>query len=300
MNNLSRSLLAAVAAAFLAIVIPTIAAMAGEQAASRFGGHVHALAISPKTNELFIGARPVYRSSDGGKTWRAIEGIPKAEARANITSIAIDASDPNVMYVTGHGVGVAKSSDGGQTWKEASAGLGGMATEGFTIDAKDPQTLYVWVLSKGLYRSRDAGASWQRVDDGPKQQEIRSLASVGLPTGMGGIWLYAGLDTGLMKSPDCFCGWDRLANAGLPADSRVYSVAVDPTNPKVLYAGLRQGVFKSTDGAQSWSHVTDQAEDAVVAVSPSNPSEVYAIGSNGALLSSKDAGGTWTKVEQQS
>lgn len=276
---------------------PTVA-IASELAPNPFGGHVHALAINSRTKELFVGARPIHRSSDGGKTWRRIGGIPKSEERANITSIALDPNNPEVMYATGHGIGVVKSSDGGQTWKGSSTGLGGVATEGFAIDAKNPNTLYVWVLNTGLYRSKDAGASWQRVDDGPKQQEIRSLASVGLPTGMGGIWLYAGLDTGVMKSPDCFCGWDRLPNAGLPA-SRVYSLAADPTNPQVLYAGLREGVFKSTDSAQSWKKVTDAPEDAVVTVDRANPSEVYVIGSNGTLLSSKDAGETWTKPDIQ-
>src|SRR3546814_16675878 len=83
-------------------------------------------------------------------------------------------------------------------------------TEALAIDGREPNRLYVWVLGDGLYRSDDAAESWQRVDDGPKQQEIRSLISLNEPTGMGGIWLYAGLDVGIVKSPDCFCGWDRL------------------------------------------------------------------------------------------
>jgi photosystem II stability/assembly factor-like uncharacterized protein len=265
-------------------------------ALSRFGGHVHALAVNPQTKELFLGARPIYRSTDNGKSWTAIEGIPKSEERANITSVAIDPTDPQVMYATGHGVGVVKSTDGGTTWSSASSGLGGVSSEGFAIDGKDPKTLYVWVLGTGLYRSTDAGGSWQRVDDGPKKQEIRSLASVNSPTGMGGIWLYAGLNTGVMKSPDCFCGWDWLPNEGLP-EGRVYSLAVDPSNPKVVYAGLREGVFKTTDGGQSWTQVTDQVEDAVVTVNAGNPNEVYAVGADGRLVFSADAGERWTKAE---
>lgn len=265
-------------------------------APSRFGGHVHALAVNPQTKELFLGARPIYRSADNGKSWTAIDGIPKSEERANITSIAIDPTAPEVMYATGHGIGVVKSTDGGKSWNTANSGLGGLSTEGFTIDGKDRSTLYVWVLGNGLYRSKDAAGSWQRVDDGPKKQEVRTLASVGAPTGMGGIWLYAGLDTGVMKSPDCFCGWDRLPNEGLP-EGRVYSLAVDPSSPEILYAGLRQGVFKTTDGGQGWSRVTDLVEDAVVTVDAGDPNRVYAIGADGVLAVSQDAGEHWTKTE---
>lgn len=265
-------------------------------APSRFGGHVHAFAVNPQTKELFLGARPIYRSADNGKSWTAIDGIPKSEERANITSIAIDPTAPEVMYATGHGIGVIKSTDGGKTWNAASSGLGGLSTEGFIIDGKDLNALYAWVLGKGLYRSKDAAGSWQHVDDGPKNQEIRSLVSVNSPTGMGGIWLYAGLDTGVMKSPDCFCGWDWLPNEGLP-EGRVYSLAVDPTNPEILFAGLRQGVFKTTDGGQGWSRVTDLVEDAVVTVDAGDPNRVYAIGADGALAISPDAGEHWTKTE---
>jgi photosystem II stability/assembly factor-like uncharacterized protein len=308
-NSLRYSLISAVAV----VAVSTGSAFAGpaatpaqpllktelstnEVAPSRFGGHVHALAVNPETDELFLGARPIYRSGDGGQTWKVIQGIPKTEERANITSIAIDPSDAQVMYATGHGVGVVKSTDGGQTWQSASSGLDSLSTEGFAIDAKDPNKLYVWVLGTGLYRSNDAAASWQRVDDGPKKQEIRALASANGPTGMGGIWLYAGLDTGVMKSPDCFCGWDRLPNAGLP-EGRVYSLAVDPSNPEVLYAGLREGVFKTADGGRTWSQATDLVEDAVVTVNAAKPKEIYAVGADGTMASSKDAGNSWTKVE---
>src|SRR3546814_15662506 len=48
------------------------AAASGELAPSPFGGHVHALAIHPESGDLFLGARPVYRSADGGKTWSGV------------------------------------------------------------------------------------------------------------------------------------------------------------------------------------------------------------------------------------
>lgn len=268
----------------------------GELAPSPFGGHVHALAIHPETGDLFLGARPVYRSRDGGRTWTTVDGIPKSEERANITAIAIDSKNPHTMYATGHGIAVVKSVDGGETWTTKATGLGGASTEALAIDGLDPNRLYVWVLGDGLYRSDDAAESWQRVDDGPKQQEIRSLISLNEPTGMGGIWLYAGLDVGIVKSPDCFCGWDKLTNDGLPDKGRVYSLAADPQSPSTLYAGLRAGIFKTVDGGKSWRQVTSKVSDAIVAVHPGLSSIVYAAGDDGSLVLSEDGGESWRGV----
>lgn len=200
------------------------------------------------------------------------------------------------MYATGHGIAVAKSTDGGATWETKDEGLGGISTEAFTIDANDSDKLYVWVLGDGVYRSENAGESWGRVDDGPKDQEIRSLASVNLPTGMGGIWLYAGTDAGALKSPDCFCGWDKLLNEGLPS-GRVYSISADNNNPGTVYAGLRDGVYKTVDEGKTWRQITDLPEDTIVAVHPNDPNIVYAVGSDGKLFVSNDAGENWETIK---
>ena len=99
-----------------------------------------------------------------------------------------------------------------------------------------------------------------------------------------------------MKSPDCFCGWDRLANKGLP-EGRVYSLAVDQSNPTILYAGLRKGVFKSMDGGESWTLTTDLIEDAVVTVDARDSDQIHAVGADGTLVFSNDAGKLWKIVE---
>lgn len=289
-----RWLVAAVAWAIVATLGSVQAT--GMPKASPFGGRVHALVVDPATNALFLGAGSVYRSDDGGRTWTTIDGIPKAKEPANVAAIAIDPRNPKVMYASGPGVAVVKSADGGKTWARIANGLPSDSTEAFAIDAQDSSKLYVWASGAGLYRSRDAGASWQKVDGGPRGQEIRSLVSLNEPTGMGGLWLYAGLDVGVVKSPDCFCGWDRLANQGLPPNERVYSLAVDPERSAVVYAGLREGIFKTEDAGKTWTKLPADVADAVVAAHPKNPRHVYAAGGDGSLLASRDGGGTWQRV----
>jgi photosystem II stability/assembly factor-like uncharacterized protein len=280
------------------VLVGTVASgVAGAaESPSPFEGRVHALAVDPATNALFVGAGPVYRSDDDGRTWAKVDGMPKAAGSMSVAAIAIDPRNPKVLYASGPGLAVVKSEDGGKIWTRIAAGLSSDSTEAFAIDAQDSSKLYVWVRGAGLFRSKDAGASWQKVDGGPRGLNIRSLVSLNEPTGMGGLWLYAGIDVGVVKSPDCFCGWDRLANQGLPPNQRVSSLAVDPEKPSVIYAGLVEGVFKTEDAGKTWTKLAADVTDAVVAVHPKNPRHLYAAGRDGGLFASRDGGGTWQRV----
>jgi photosystem II stability/assembly factor-like uncharacterized protein len=110
-----------------------------------------------------------------------------------------------VLYVGTHEAGVMKSTDGGSTWKEVNTGLGGLDIHGLAVDPNAPRKLHVAVREKGegIYRTTDGGVKWVRVDDGPGG-EVKALVSVNIPTGMGGIFLYAGTAEGLQRNPDCF------------------------------------------------------------------------------------------------
>jgi hypothetical protein len=84
----------------------------------------------------------------------------------------------------------------------ANQGLPRTDVHALAVDPHKPQQLYAWVVEHGLYRSQDSGLAWQRVNDGPPNPEVRALASVNIPTGMGGIFIYAGTADGVFRSPD--------------------------------------------------------------------------------------------------
>jgi hypothetical protein len=74
----------------------------------------------------------------------------------------------------------------------------------------------------------------------------------------------------------------------------VNGFAVDPTNPRVMYAALRDGVFRTDDAGQRWKPVTGGPRNvAAVAVHPKRPAEVYAATSEGAVWASTDGGVRW-------
>ncbi len=80
---------------------------------------------------------------------------------------------------------------------------------------------------------------------------------------------------------------------GLPTSRTVNGFAADPTDPRVMYVAMRDGLFKSTDAGESWKPVGKGLRNlAAVAVSPKRPSEVYASAADGVISRSADGGTT--------
>ncbi len=166
---------------------------------------VRTLAIDASGKFMFVGTPlGLFRSDDSGRSWQKV-GVSTKQSNYDVIAITPDPRDAKLMYIGTREAGVLKSADGGLSWKEINTGIRGPDVRGLAIDPNSPSKLYAAVREKGagIYRTNDGGAKWARVDGGP-QGEIEVLTSVNIPTGMGGIFLYAGGSTGLQRSPDCF------------------------------------------------------------------------------------------------
>lgn len=207
MDRFPRACMALLLALTLLAAVP-LASFAAQGEHKKDGGgfeHVHALAMDAEGRALFLGAHTgLFRSEDGGRSWQKV-ALSVKHPHLDVMAVALDPKDPLVIYVGTHEAGVFKSSDGGTTWKEANTGLGGLDVHGLAIDPGAPQKLHAAVREKGegIYRTMDRSGKWTRVDDGPGG-EVKVLTSVNIPTGMGGIYLYAGTAEGLQRNPDCF------------------------------------------------------------------------------------------------
>ena len=154
---------------------------------------------------LWMGAHTgLYRRESGARVWEKLP-LPSTHPHVDVMAVTPDPRDARVLYVGTHEAGVLKTTDGGMTWTAVNGGLPGLDVHGLALDSTAPQKLHAAVREhgEGLYRTTDAGTNWTRVDDGPGG-EVKVLTSVNIPTGMGGIWLYAGTAAGLQRIPDCF------------------------------------------------------------------------------------------------
>lgn len=85
---------------------------------------------------------------------------------------------------------------------------------------------------------------------------------------------------------------------GLPT-STVNGFAVHPTNPKVMYVAMRDGIFRSEDGGTKWSRVDGGIKGvAALTVNLRTPPEVYAVTMEGRLFRSPDGGARWHEVHR--
>jgi len=269
--------------------------------------------VPGRPHEFYFGAvnGGVWKTTDSGRVWKPVfDGQPVA----SIGALAVAPSAPDTVYVgsgestlrdsTGYGNGMYKSTDAGSTWThiglEDTHHIGRVA-----VHPTDPNTVFVAAIGhfyrsnpdRGVFRSRDGGRTWQKV-------------------------LFKNEDVGAVD------------------------VVIDPTDPRVVYATLWNtrrppwfvyaptngpggGIYKSTDGGDTWKELTNGLPvrgmgRSGIAVCPSEPNRVYAIVDNleppagapapqaeaspygaaasgqGGFFRSDDGGESWTKLSDDS
>ena len=194
---------------------------------------LHTVIVDPTNAQrifVAISAAGVFRSDDGGETWRPTnrglrsEGIPYADAEVGhcVHRLAMHPSRPDVLYMQKHW-DVMRSHDGGDSWQEIS---GDLPTDfGFAIDvhAHEPDTVYVVPIKSDsehfpldgklrVYRSQTGGHEWEPLTNGLPQANcyvnvlrdamaVDSLDECGVYFGTTGGQVYASADAGDTWAP---------------------------------------------------------------------------------------------------
>lgn len=305
-----RQLLAGLGAATLGYGGPPgLSRAKADTSAGRPAGVVSALAFD--RGKLVLAAAGLWRSEDGGASFAPLSDGPGDP----VTALATHPDLGGVIYAATTNGGLQRSQDAGLTWLPAGPGLPSAPVDAVAIAAHDPRLVYVAVRGDGLWQSKDGATTWEFAMDRPlmekAEMDVQVLASVGSLSGMGGYWVYAGTAKGASRVPDCFCRWSSLDSAGAmsvsdntakpaqvdPAlrlpDVSVTSLALAPSVPEVLFAGLPSGIWKSADTGATWALARGGIASPILAVNPLDPNHVVAADAGGTMLSSRDGGVTW-------
>lgn len=269
-------------------VAPYLKALEWREVGPYRGGRSAAVAGIPQDRDTYyFGATGggVWKTTDGGQSWT---NVSDGTFGGSIGAVAVSEWDPNVIYVGGgektvrgnvsHGDGVWKSTDAGKSWTHVGL-ADSRRIPRIRIHPRDPDLVYVAALGhlfgpneeRGVFRSRDGGGSWEKI-------------------------LYVDDEVGAVD------------------------LILDPTNPRILYAsfwrvkrtpyslesgGPGSGLWKSTDGGDSWTELTENDGFPApplgiigVTVSPTDNDNVYAIveAEKGGVFRSRDGGETWIKT----
>ncbi len=285
------------------------------------GGRTRGVAGVPsQPNVFYIGVcnGGVWKTNDYGRTWQPIFDD---QPTGSIGAIAVAASDPNVVYVgSGEGLhrpdlsvgdGIYKSTDAGKTWTHLGLRDGQQIPQ-LAVDPRDPNKVFAAVAGhpygpnkeRGVYRSTDGGQNFQKV-----------LPKSGANTATDNVRTSE-------KSAEhpAIQHCKRRSRSSDDENIGASDVLIDPSNPEIVYATLWEaregpwengawngsggGIFKSTDGGQTFTQLTGglpkEIIQAHIAIAESNPNRLMASVASKpnsvGLYRSDDAGATWAQI----
>ena len=290
------------------------------------------VALGPSDNATFaqgptsVGADPALLAT---YQWRSI-GPDRGGRSLAVSGVK---GQPNVGYFGATGGGLWKTTDRGETWAPVTDGqIGSSSVGAVAVSETSPDVVFIGTGEScirgniqpgdGVYKSTDAGKSWRHVGF----RDAQNISKIRIhPTNADVVFVAAfgqhGVpndERGVFKSRDGGATWRKVLFRN--DKTGAVDLWIDRNNPNVVFAALWEafrteytmssggpgsGLFKSTDGGETWTEITRNPGMPAgmigrigVSVSGADSNRVYALveNENGGLLSSDDAGATWTMV----
>lgn len=176
----------------------------------------------------------------------------------DVRRLAADLHNRDTVYAGTQGDGLLRSDDRGKTWQPA--GMAGQVVKSIAFSRAEPGVIYVGAKPPAIYVSRDGGQSWTELESFRQMRQ---------------------------KS------WFTPAE---PGDPYVQGLAVSPTDPRNIVAGIEYGaMLRSTDGGQTWyAHLKRTSRDCHSLIFHATDGDwVYQAGGGWAAAVSRDGGETW-------
>jgi photosystem II stability/assembly factor-like uncharacterized protein len=222
----------------------------------------------------------------------------------NVRALAIDSKDPDRIYLGTSAGNLYLSTDRGATWSRFArpGNSAEMVLDHIVIDPTDSRNIFVaaWNAqlpnSDGdLYRSHDAGKSWEIVADlHGKSLRALSMAASDPKT------LVVGALDGIYRSRNGGRDFERISPANHAEIKNVESIAIDPVNPDVIYAGTWHLPWKTEDGGKTWHNikkgVIDDSDVFSIVIDHEQPANIFISACSG-IYRSDSAGELFRKIQ---
>jgi len=251
-----------------------------------------------------------------------------------ITDIEMPSGQSDIIYIGAASGGVFKTEDAGDSWEQVFRNIPTISIGDLAIDPQNPNVLYAGTgeansssfsfLGSGIYKSEDAGQSWnfsglensayigRIVVDHNNSERVFAAACGNLFTPSNERGIYRSIDGG--------DNWEQVLF--VTDTTAAIDLVQDPSNADILYAafwersrgleyrrsfGRSTGVYKTTDGGDTWTHLTDGLPNILIekgrlglTISQSNPQVLYAMydmpDSETWVFKTENAGDTWNRV----
>ena len=237
--------------------------------------HIGKIVVDPRdSNVVFVaaqgalwsagGERGLYKTTDGGKTWKAVISISE---NTGVTDVAIDPSNPDIMYAAawmrrrhfytlvdgGAESAMYKSTDGGETWTKLKSGLppGDLGRIGIAVSPVDSNVVYATIEASGklsgIFRSNDKGATWEKMNSNIAQAmyygniiaDPKDVDRLYIPN----VIFQVSDDGGKTIKP--------LGEKLKHVDN--HAIWIDPKNTDYYLVGCDGGIYESFDRGANWN-----------------------------------------------
>lgn len=237
--------------------------------------HIGRIVIDPKNSDVVYvasqgplwssgGDRGLFKTADGGKSWKNILSIGE---NTGVTDLVMDPRDNNVLYAAsyqrarkvwtfldgGPEAAIYKSTDAGATWNKLKSGLPtvDMGRIGLAISPVDPNVLYATIEAAeakgGIFRSTDRGATWERRN--PFESGSMYYGQiVADPKNLDRVYV---MNVLIQVSDDGGKTFHNLGEPNKHVDNHV--LWIDPKDPNYYLVGCDGGVYESYDRAENWT-----------------------------------------------
>ena len=238
--------------------------------------HIGRIAISPRdSNTVFVAAegplwspggdRGVYRTTDGGRTWKK---VLNASENTGFSDVAIDSDDPDTIYAAayqrrrhvwtlidgGPESAIYRSTDGGNNWTKLKSGIpsGDLGRIGIAISPVDHNVVYATIEAPegkgGIFRSSDRGATWERRN--PYDETAMYYAQIFAdPKNVDRIYV---MNVLIRVSDDGGKTLRVLGEKYKHVDNHV--IWIDPADTNYYLVGCDGGLYESFDRGTNWDY----------------------------------------------